>query len=462
MKKKFIRLIKKISPFEIKQAINALNNLRNLYISFFFWKKKCRLYKINNGLNAVQKTLLFDLLFCQGGFHGGGEYGKAVFMELVKIISSNNNTVVFIAINPSIYIEKSIIDLYKSNKKYVKIIRVNNYEDIVKLVNRDIFDIFFTPAIVVYAKGYKYMQTYGECIEFSCQNTKVYGTLHDIRDYELSKDNEKIFQFKKNIGCRYESNISSNNRDNEKEEIIKYNEGLGIMYKTILNNPSITKLITVSHYSKESIVQEIFDPGEKIKVFYACMKQRFTPEKFMFDGIDFNGIKYLLAVNVGRYEKNGSAIVRAMDLLFSSDERLNDYFMVVTGVNSINDFDLYNLENIHKFIILGFLMPKHLEYLYKHATCLLYISFNEGFGYPPIEAMSYGVPSVVSNLSSMPEICGEAAVYCDPFNIESVKMAITDCLTNPPSSQIVEDRYKYITAKQNEDLKSLISLLLND
>jgi len=62
--------------------------------------------------------------------------------------------------------------------------------------------------------------------------------------------------------------------------------------------------------------------------------------------------------------------------------------------------------------------------LYRNAYCLLYTSSYEGFGLPPLEAMSAGCPVIASNISSIPEVVGDAGILIDPFNYDSISSAI--------------------------------------
>jgi glycosyltransferase involved in cell wall biosynthesis len=70
--------------------------------------------------------------------------------------------------------------------------------------------------------------------------------------------------------------------------------------------------------------------------------------------------------------------------------------------------------------------------LYRTAAALVYPSLYEGFGIPCLEAMACGCPVACSDAASLPEICGEAAVYCDPASAESIAQAIRDVLDRPP------------------------------
>jgi alpha-1,3-rhamnosyl/mannosyltransferase len=72
-----------------------------------------------------------------------------------------------------------------------------------------------------------------------------------------------------------------------------------------------------------------------------------------------------------------------------------------------------------------------LANLVKHADVVLYPSLYEGFGLPPLEAQALGVPTVTSSVSSMPEVCGEAAAYCDPEDEGSILDALRRVLEDP-------------------------------
>lgn len=78
--------------------------------------------------------------------------------------------------------------------------------------------------------------------------------------------------------------------------------------------------------------------------------------------------------------------------------------------------------------VLGFVVEEDLPALYSSATVFCYPSLYEGFGFPVLEAMACGTPVVTSNISSLPEIVGDAAVLVDPVNIESIRSGIEHAL----------------------------------
>ena len=82
------------------------------------------------------------------------------------------------------------------------------------------------------------------------------------------------------------------------------------------------------------------------------------------------------------------------------------------------------IENPSHVTVLGFVDEADLPALYSSATVFCYPSLYEGFGFPVLEAMACGTPVVTSNISSLPEVTGEAAVLVDPLNIESIRSGI--------------------------------------
>jgi len=81
-------------------------------------------------------------------------------------------------------------------------------------------------------------------------------------------------------------------------------------------------------------------------------------------------------------------------------------------------------------LITGFVSEKELDDLYKNASLFVFPSLCEGFGLPPLEAMKRGIPVVSSNLTCMPEILGDAALYFDPLNVDDMAEKIKTALIN--------------------------------
>lgn len=79
---------------------------------------------------------------------------------------------------------------------------------------------------------------------------------------------------------------------------------------------------------------------------------------------------------------------------------------------------------------LGYVNNEELANLYRDASCFVYPSLYEGFGLPPLEAMACGCPVIISNVASLPEVCGDAGYYVDPYDVESIAEGICKALTD--------------------------------
>ena len=90
--------------------------------------------------------------------------------------------------------------------------------------------------------------------------------------------------------------------------------------------------------------------------------------------------------------------------------------------------------------MLGYVTNAELKALYQHAVALIYPSFYEGFGLPPIEAMACGCPAIVSNTASLPEVCGDAALYFDPYQPEDLAKKITKLICEPFCQEVLKKK----------------------
>jgi glycosyltransferase involved in cell wall biosynthesis len=127
---------------------------------------------------------------------------------------------------------------------------------------------------------------------------------------------------------------------------------------------------------------------------------------------------FLLAVASANPNKNFDAVVRALDTLGEAAPPC-----VIVGRTQQRQFGGVTLDP-ERVTHLGYVSDEELFALYRRALCLVFPSFYEGFGLPPLEAMAAGCPVITSQTSAMPEICGMAAEYCDPHDYRSLAGAI--------------------------------------
>jgi len=182
------------------------------------------------------------------------------------------------------------------------------------------------------------------------------------------------------------------------------------------------KIITISESSKSDIIKAYKVPADKIKVIYPGLKDlnlNYTlnmnelKEKYAVEG------KYILFVGTLQPRKNITRLIEAFSKL-DSDVRL-----VIIGKKGWQYEEIleaprkFNVEN--RVIFLHEISDNELPSFYKHAEIFVLPSLYEGFGLPVIEAMRYDCPVITSNVSSLPEAGGDAALYIDPENVDDIK-----------------------------------------
>ncbi|MEY3206085.1 MAG: hypothetical protein RLZZ21_2416 [Planctomycetota bacterium] len=405
-----------------------------------------------------RRHVLVDLLFCQPGFHGGGEYGKAVFREVVDSAAKRGDVQVWAAIDPAIFIDDWVWQLCRRHG--VNLVAVKSFDDIVSLVDSERFDAFFAPAIVVYT-GYEYMKRVGGALKFRAGRTRVVGTLLDVRDLELAEEWDRIASARRNAGCVREASLSVAAWQAEGLHQARHAEALRGMYRGICESPSLHELVTISEYSARSIRDRV-GTSRPIHVLYAPEKGRPEPESFAWPGIDLVNDPYAVVLNAGREEKNAASVVAAFDRLFAepgfaaANPRLR---LVLTGIRDLGELGIATPTHVGRIVTMPHLSAPRLEWLMARARFLAYASFNEGFGYPPLEAMAHGTPSLIGDNTSVPEVCDDAAVACDPFDVDSVVAGIRTILESPPSPSVLRTHLAATASRQQNDVRSLGDLI---
>jgi len=183
-------------------------------------------------------------------------------------------------------------------------------------------------------------------------------------------------------------------------------------------------VITDSESAKEDILYFSDIPEEKIHVIPLAHSMdncfyKNNPDILTKLGIDS---PYLLFLSAIAKNKNLYRIVKAFESL---TERFSDIKLVVAGGSAVlTDFDaiekIKNSPFASRIIMTGYVSDEQKHTLYSNALAFLFPSLCEGFGLPILEAMSYGCPVITSNVSSMPEVAGDAAILIDPYSTEQL------------------------------------------
>lgn len=136
--------------------------------------------------------------------------------------------------------------------------------------------------------------------------------------------------------------------------------------------------------------------------------------------------QYLLSVGTIEPRKNLDAVVRAHSAL--ADDLRRRYPLVIVGMKGWLTSRLEALIDAGSrsgdIKVLGYVDDEKLAHLFASARMLIYPSLYEGFGLPPLEAMATGTPVIVSNVSSLPEVVGDAGIQVDPHDVDALREAI--------------------------------------
>lgn len=180
---------------------------------------------------------------------------------------------------------------------------------------------------------------------------------------------------------------------------------------------------TVSEFSKKELNAYLGIPLERIHVTYNGVEhiEKNIIDKGVFQRIGLKNNNYILAVGSVNPNKNFSLILKIA-------ERIPEFHFLIAGGGNSTVFQQKKMSVPDNVEFLGYVTDEELFALYAHAECFLFPSLYEGFGIPPLEAMTFGCPVIASNCASMPEVCGDAAIYCNPHSVEEWVRAIRKVL----------------------------------
>jgi glycosyltransferase involved in cell wall biosynthesis len=276
---------------------------------------------------------------------------------------------------------KSFVDRFPLIKKIMRFF----YSAIAKL-NSDSFELYFQPNFIP-SKNVK--------------ARKIICTLHD-------------FSFKLQPEWH------------PKERLEYFNENFDLVKKA-------DHIITGSNFTKQEIIDYMQIPQDKISVIYHGVNHELYkpyPQNELQDTKAKFDLpkKFLLFVGSIEPRKNLLFLLMAYNLL--SREEKDELPLILVGFKGWENKEIMQeIEKNQEYIrYLGFVTDTQLAHIYNLATIFIYPSLYEGFGLPPLEAMACGTPVIVSNVSSLPEVCADAALYIEPMDLQDIKDKILTLL----------------------------------
>lgn len=211
------------------------------------------------------------------------------------------------------------------------------------------------------------------------------------------------------------------------------------------------RIVTVSEYTKSDIQALYKVPSEKIDVVYNACGPHFFPipseeQQAVRDQFS-SGQPYFHSVGAIQPRKNLVNLIAAFDLFKAKSGAPHKLLIVGRKAWNFEEIIHSYAESAYKddIVFTGYVTDEELNRIYASSFGLCYVPYFEGFGIPLVEAMTCQVPIITANVTSMPEVAGDAALLVDPRQPEEISEAMLRFLNEPElRTQLVEAGKKRI------------------
>ena len=372
--------------------------------------------------------------------NGAAEYLRRIIVELLAV-ADGRPEIHFYGVFDSrhgIAYDDAQPDMME-HKGFVKMVDIAN-SNLVDIVDANKIDTFFIGCVQV-------LENYKELADLQC---RVVVVAHDLSFEEIHRDDIDIYWRVQNKSTASLINWLLLHKKKSRTKSWHIFNTVKLMER---NSKAI--IIAVSNYTKNTILYAYNLPEERIHVLY-------SPER-IYNGHDgevenqelrslINNHKhYFMLLGVQHPLKNTSKAIHAFRRF---TELYPGYYLVTAGKMLNKQFDNH--------VSLSYLSEHDLQKAYQACHGLIYPTLFEGFGYPPVEVMRYGKPVLSSNVGAVREVLADAPIYFSPLYEADIFQALcTFVNTNYSTLQTVCFRqYEKISARQHDDLKTLLNLIL--
>jgi glycosyltransferase involved in cell wall biosynthesis len=176
------------------------------------------------------------------------------------------------------------------------------------------------------------------------------------------------------------------------------------------------QILTVSEFSARQLVEFRVAPADRITVIYNGVDHvlGFTPDPLINVAHGLTPQSYVLALATTQHHKNIGVLLRAF-----GQGGLGNTRLVLIGGTDAADFAAHGLTVPPGTLFAGKVSDGQMRALMENALCFAMPSLTEGFGLPPLEAMMLGCPALLAPFGALPEVCGDAALYADPYDADA-------------------------------------------
>lgn len=197
------------------------------------------------------------------------------------------------------------------------------------------------------------------------------------------------------------------------------------------------RIVTVSDFSKNDISEQFGINPENIDVVYNGSKEIYEPssenEKSITKNKYSQGKDYFLFVGALSPRKNVANLLSAFDIF--KEKTKSNFKLVIVGEKMFKTKNIKivfsNMKHEKDVVFVGRMNPEELSKIYGSAYAMTFVPYFEGFGIPIIEAMNCETAVITSNVTSMPEVAGDAALLVDPFSTDAIANAMIKIQQEP-------------------------------
>lgn len=198
----------------------------------------------------------------------------------------------------------------------------------------------------------------------------------------------------------------------------------------------VARVITISEYSKQRLLAHVPLDERRVVVIPNGVDERFGPQDHaaiasMRNELGMPQGRYVLCVGTLEPRKNVPRLLQAWARIFSRIP--DDVCLVLTGKQGQREL-FARMAGVGalppRVHLTGHVADMYLPALYAGALAFVFPSLYEGFGLPPLEAMACGVPVLTGNLTSLPEVVGEAGLMVDPTSVEAIADGLLRLIQN--------------------------------
>jgi glycosyltransferase involved in cell wall biosynthesis len=388
-------------------------------------------------------TLLFDLRAAQPlayGHHGGAEYARAVFKRLASL--------------PGKLKIKGFYDQGRSLPDDISLAAEGAGIELAGL--RGLGEL---QSFVRSEQAYRFYSAlpyeYGS---LDCGDSDVLFTIHGLRPIEMPTDayTGKYMSTPKQVviaaGKRILSGPYRRYKIRQFEEVLRP-KGRRRRFVVPSEHTKYSMLLNFPWISPDEVLVR-YSPCTSV-----CARTDVSTAPLERLGLAPRG--YILLTSTNRWIKNSYRAIEAIQGLFERRRDLDAKQIVAIGgapARAPADWR-------RRHLFLTNVDEQSLASLYRHAFVLVYPSLNEGFGYPPLESMSYGTPVIASPSTSIAEICGDAAIYASPWSSDEMQTRLLWLLKDNHAwhryAERGRRRFEQVAAAQEQMLAELCELLVN-